>query len=862
MTAPPDLTGKTRAALIPLFLIAMGVVGIENALTRYFAVAKWSEYGYWIISIVMAGFALSGVVTALFRDSVARHGVILRTILPAATVIAAAVGYQLVTANAFNPLQLQNPTTWPDQVRNIGLYYAALLPFFFLAGLYISLIFVLNHREIGRVYGYDLIGAGLGAALALGLMFVVHPFLLAPVLLVPLALSTLFQPGRLNWLGAGLAGAALVAGEAILFLGAPPAFSEFKAIYAPLNTPGAAVVAEIRQPRGHYLLLENFTERVDADVSNNAGLMGIAGPPSTYGLYRDGNRIASLPKAGPLDAAYAPSALSAAPYALRQSPAVLLVGLSGGYRVAEALTLGAARVDGVEGEPVLRHALSAGLGPSPALAADGRVTLLDGGPIAAAWRAGPNAYDIIDVSADFVDAAPANVTGVTEEALAAYLAALKPGGAVSISVSIRDFPVYALRVLSTAREALLAKGIGNPADHVLIYRSAWNARILISPTAWSSADVAALQAWCAERSFDVSWRPGMDVVAARATLFNDLPSVSFDTGQMTSNGPDDAIANEVAAVLAGQPSPSSTAFHVRPATLDRPAFYSSLRLEHLDTLIKRLEVLPQAEIGALVNIAVLGQAIVIALLVLAAPALFRRRAGGVKEKSKLWPALYFPALGLGFLLVEIFLIDKAAFYLNDYSSAFALVLTAMLIFSGLGSMIAGKCAAMPKVASMIGLIVVLGWIGAMLVGAEDFMMRTLDQSWAMKAGLVVLAAAPVSLALGLPFPLGLIEVGDGRALPWAWGLNGAFSVVATPLANLMSRDVGFSSLLIVAAGLYALAFLVLPVAAAVRKTIPLFEPAVPANPFADLPDPEPARLDPFPEQTGPSQSVQSQTSPA
>ena len=72
MTAAPDLTGKTPAALIPLFLIAMGVVGIENALTRYFAVAKWSEYGYWIISIVMAGFALSGVVTALFRDAVER----------------------------------------------------------------------------------------------------------------------------------------------------------------------------------------------------------------------------------------------------------------------------------------------------------------------------------------------------------------------------------------------------------------------------------------------------------------------------------------------------------------------------------------------------------------------------------------------------------------------------------------------------------------------------------------------------------------------------------------------------------------------------------------------------------------------
>ena len=851
MTAAVD---KGRAALIPLFLIAMGVVGIENALTRYFAVAKWSEYGYWIISIVMAGFALSGVVVALFRDAVARHGVILRTVLPAAMVIAAALGYQAVTANTFNPLQLQNPTTWPEQVRNIGLYYAVLLPFFFLAGLYISLIFILNHREIGRVYGYDLIGAGLGAALALALMFVVHPFLLAPVLLVPLALSTLFQPGRLNWLGAGLAGAALVAGEAILFFGAPPAFSEFKAIYAPLNTPGAAVVAEVRQPRGHYLLLENFTERVDADVSNNAGLMGVAGPPPTYGLYRDGNRIASLPKAGPLDAAYASSALSAAPYTLRPAAEVLLVGLSGGYRAAEALTLGAARIDGVEGEPVLRDALANGLGPSPALAADPRIVLLDGGPIAAAWRAGPARYDIVDLSADFVDAAPANVTGVTVEALHAYLSALKPGGMVSVSVSIRDFPVYALRVLATSRQALTGMGVSDPSGHVMVYRSAWNARILISPTPWSDADVAMLKAWAAQRSFDVSWHPGFDVAVARAGLFNDLPGVSFASGQMTSTGPDDAIANEVAAVLAGQPSLSSEAFHIRPATLDRPAFHASLRLEDLPTLIRRLEVLPQAEIGALVNIAVLGQAILIALLVLAAPVLFRRRTSGAREKTGGWPALYFPALGLGFLLIEIWLIDKAAFWLNDYSSAFALVLTSMLIFSGLGSMIAGRCAALPKLASMLSLIIVLTWIGAMWVGAEDVMMRTLDQPWAIKGLLVIVAAAPVSLALGLPFPLGLIQVGDGRALPWAWGLNGAFSVVATPLANLMSRDVGFSSLLIAGAGLYALAFLVLPVAAARTRPAPVFEPAPPADPFADLPEPAPATLDPFPAPAGQAQT--------
>ena len=825
------LSKTGRAALIPLFLVALGVVGIENALTRYFAVAKWSEYGYWIISIVMAGFALSGVAVALFRDTVERHGQWLRAVLPAAMVLAAALGYERIARNPFNPLQLQNPTTWADQLLNIAGYYGALLPFFFLAGLYIALIFILNPREIGRVYAYDLIGAGLGSALALGLMFLVHPFLLAPLLLVPLALAPLFQPGRYSALGGALAGGALVLGEAILLLGTPPAYSEFKAVYAPMNTQGAEVVAEVRRPRGHYLMLDNFTERVDADVSNNAAMMEVEGPPSTYGLYRDGSRIAALPKAGGLGGDYADSALSAAPYVLRPRAAALILGASGGFRLAEARALGAERLLVVEREPVLKHALTHGLGPSRGLALGGDVQLAEGGPLAVARAAGAASgerFHVIDVSSDFIDAAPANVTALTVEAMQAYLAALDPDGMVSVPVSIRDFPVYAFRVMATAREALIRRGVEHPEDHVMVYRSAWNARILISPTPWSEADVAALETFAAARSFDISWRPGLDVEAARAGLFNDLPVVSFESGTVVSQGTDDAIAREAEAVLQGRDSPSSRAFNIRPQTLDRPAWYASLRLDRPATLIQRLEVLPQAEIGALVNLVVLGQAAVIALLVLAAPLLFRRRRSGPPEPRRLWPVFYFPSLGLGFLLIEIFLIDKAAFYLNDYSSAFALVLTSMLIFSGLGSLIAGRVAGLPKVASFVSLIVVLGWIYLAFTRGEAVMLSTLDQPAWTRWLIVLAAAAPVSLALGLPFPLGLIQVGEGRMLPWAWGLNGAFSVVATPLANLMSREVGFFSLLMVGAALYLLAFLALPPGRRTRSTpdpLPVSSPA-------------------------------------
>ena len=79
---------------------------------------------------------------------------------------------------------------------------------------------------------------------------------------------------------------------------------------------------------------------------------------------------------------------------------------------------------------------------------------------------------------------------------------------------------------------------------------------------------------------------------------------------------------------------------------------------------------------------------------------------------------------------------------------------------------------------------------------------------------MLLLIAPVSVALGLPFPLGLNRAGTGGFLPWAWGLNGAFSVVATPLANLIAREAGFSRVLLCAAILYGIAVVTFP---ALRK---------------------------------------------
>ena len=183
------------------------------------------------------------MILALFRDAFARHGETLLAALPALLVATAAIGFHFTTTNPFNPLQLQNPATWEPQLWNIAGYYACLLPFFFLAGVFVSLSFVLNADRIGQVYGYDLTGAGAGAALVLAAMFVVHAFFLVPLLLVPLAASACFVAGRWRWAGAAAAGVALLGAEALLLLDNQAEFNDFKAIYAPLHTPDARVVA-------------------------------------------------------------------------------------------------------------------------------------------------------------------------------------------------------------------------------------------------------------------------------------------------------------------------------------------------------------------------------------------------------------------------------------------------------------------------------------------------------------------------------------------------------------------------------------------------------------------------------------------
>ncbi|HEY4254438.1 MAG TPA: hypothetical protein VGM87_24755 [Roseomonas sp.] len=795
-------TQVTPRALLPLFLISLAAVALETGLTRFFAVASWSEYGYWVISIAMTGFAVSGVVMVLGRDALLQRAAWLLPALPLALMATGAAGWVGVTLNPFNPLELQNGVTWHDQAWNILLYYAALFPFFFLTGFAVSLYFVRYARAIGRVYGWDLLGAGAGAVATIGLLHWLHPFHLVPALLPVLAVAALLTPAARPALLRVATLAVLLASEALVILVAAPRVSEYKPVSVALNVPDSRVLAEVLSPRGVYQLLENFTERLDTDISNNLGLLGLPPPGRSYGLYRDGVRIGALPMER-LAAPYARATLAAGPYALLDHPRVLLIGASGGYRVAEALALDASSVVVQEPEPMLRDILVHGLGPVPPLPHDPRVTLSDTHPL----RAPGDRFDLIDYAGDILDAEDQSRHLYAAEAIADQLARLAPGGLLSLPVNIRELPVYAIRVLASVRQALRIAGTADPAAHVVVLRSAWNLRVLVSPAPWTAERVAALHGFAEERSFDISFAPHLDEVAPDRTVWNELPPVALESETQAAG--DDAIAEEAPGVLAG--TPARDAFDRSPVTEDRPWLAPLVRLSALPLALARVEVLPQAEIGTLVNVAVLAQAAVLALLVALLPAL-RRRGIGAPAGLVLRALPYFAALGLGFLMIEIALIEQAAFLLEDRATGFALVLTAMLVFSGCGSMLAGRFEARPRRALLIAGAVILVWCAAALFGLRGLVGATLDWPWLARAALVLAITAPAGVALGLPFPLGLERFARRapRLLPWAWALNGAFSVVSTPLANLLARTEGLSALLVAALLCYVTAMLVFP----------------------------------------------------
>jgi hypothetical protein len=257
-------------------------------------------------------------------------------------------------------------------------------------------------------------------------------------------------------------------------------------------------------------------------------------------------------------------------------------------------------------------------------------------------------------------------------------------------------------------------------------------------------------------------------------------------------------------------------FYVTPATDDRPYFFRFFKWELLPELVALRDQggLAQADTGYLVVLITLVQSALASLVLILLPLLVlprRSRSVGRPAVPRWRVALYFLSLGFGFIFIEISFIQRFTVFLGHPLAAIAVVLTAFLVSAGFGSSLSGRFATW-KHALAAAVAVIAMFATVYFLGLPLLLTALLGLPFATKAVITVLLIAPLGIAMGVPFPLGLAHVASQvpRLLPWAWGINGCASVVGAVLASILAMHVGFALVVSFATALYVVAALVLP----------------------------------------------------
>jgi hypothetical protein len=478
---------------------------------------------------------------------------------------------------------------------------------------------------------------------------------------------------------------------------------------------------------------------------------------------------------------------TALPYALLQNPRVLIVGAGGGLDALQAMRLSRAPVTALESHPRVAGYVERRLRLLPVVAeARGFVRSTD------------QPFELIQVSLlESFGSASAGIYSLhenylyTQEALGDYLTRLGPQGMLGITRWLKTPPRDEIRLFATAVRALEAAGTKQPARHLMFVRGLQTGTLLVSAAPFRDDQVRTARRFCEERLFDLDYFPG--IRPAEANRFHRVAdNLYYDTFQQI------LFANRAEFYR-------DYLFDVRPTNDDKPFFFQSFQWRHASRFwsLLRQRALPVSEWGYLVSLATVAQTFVLSVVLIGLPLvlLSRRHRVTNADSSRFSTFAFFAALGFGFMLLEMALLQRFVLFLAHPIYSASVVIASFLIFAGVGSATAWMRA---PFAPLVGVIAV----GSLeLVFLPKLFGVALAAPGVVKIALVVLAIAPLAFLMGMPFPLALRRVSDRAPslVPWAWGINGCCSVVAASLAPLLAIHVGFTGVIILSLACYLLA---------------------------------------------------------
>lgn len=810
---------------------------------RTFAVGSWSTFGHMVISMALLGFGLSGTMLTFIQRRVERDPE--RWLHVSSTLFMPAMALAHVVAQRidFNPLLI---TSDARQLLKIAAYYVAYGAPFIVGAVFIGVSFIALREQIHKLYFWNMVGSGLGGLMMLPAMFVLPPErLFIPLCIACFVAAVAFcwyqeQPGgRLTLDTVRLGGSLLLTTLALgLFVFAGDIrVSDYKGVSYARKFPDSKYVAGDWGPMGVLEVFDSSYLHFAPGLSDRAGVELKRMPAHAYmGLYIDGGGpIGVMGNLGREEEAYLDYLPMAAAYKILDQPKVMLVQLGGGSSVALALYEGASEVQVVEPNPQVIRLLRDNAAVrkfNGDLLHNPRVHLAAGDPRAYAATTEAH-FGLVEVSLiDSTGLSQAAGYSVDEnyvytvEGIRDYMRCLTPDGLLSITVWNKlDPPRNVPRLLATVVRALGEEGTGEPRDRLFVshlYLS--TATIIAKKSPFTREEAATLHREHSRLWFDVVYYPGMaeteedfeGVLGAFRALYRPDEESGHEKADGLGGTEDSEATPDMGRLYRGSAQWllgnrsrelfNRYVFDVRPATDNRPYFTAYLKPSTLPLFLGQLKAVSD-EWGYILLWGTLAQSVLFGLLIVALPMMFRWRAlfGGRAGTGGV--IAYYSCLGLGYMLVEMVLIQKLVLFLAAPIYAFSIVITSMLVLSGLGSRFAGRLADDPARGVKLAVLVIVPCLVFYAFLLDPVLRVLLPAPLPVKFALAILLMAPAAFCMGFPFPSGLQALSDSRPslLPWAWGMNGALSVTGAVLTKLLSISFGFAPVLLLAAGIYALA---------------------------------------------------------
>ena len=809
--SPPPPTVPDAPPYASVLLISAAALAYEILLTRLLSIVQWQHFAFMILSLALLGLGTGGMFVAFTRQWLLHKFASSYITLLVLFGVSAVTSFMVMEQVPFSLERVLLDSMQPLVLAGICAVLA--LPFFFAAAA-VALCLTQFHTDAVRVHAATLIGAGAGVLLILVLLLVVVPD------------NVLRTVGALGLATAALAwwelrvdprvGGAIFAlmGVAVILL--PGRWTELqitpnKSLPQALQVGGAQLVSERSGPLGLVSVVENTL--IPWRYAPGLSLQSAHEPPEQVGVFTDGDALTVItrPSKIPAEMDYLDQTTSALPYRLRTLQHVLVLGAGGGSDVLQARVHNVPLIEAVEINPQIAAlvrgdygTLSGGLYDSP----DVKLHVTDPrGFIASSDQR----YDLIQMS--LLDSVVGSASGryalsenylYTVEAMREYLAHLEPSGYLTITRWINVPPRDTLKLLVTAAAALERNGIRAPAEQLFLLRSSQTATLVVKNSPYTTAEIATLQAFCRQYKFDLGYYPGMQEEDAQ--VFNITDRAYFFAGAQ-------ALLGERRAAFMDRYK-----YNIEPATDDRPYFFHFFKWKSLTEMLAPRDAAGMAlmEWSYLVLVATLIASAGVALFIIFLPLLFSRRMLQAVPRNfglgnVLW---YFLLLGGATTLLQMAMIQKFMLLLNHPVYTLVIVLTTVLVFSGLGNLLVQRFADSGH-HSVVALwaIAIIAALCLLYVNILDPLFST-AQAWTpgLKILLAIALIAPVAFCMGLPLALAIDLLGADMpaVLPWAMSVNQSAAVVSAAATMLLAMQVGFTLTIVVGLLVYGLTLLVFP----------------------------------------------------